>query len=48
MPTFPTEEWFQAYIEATNADPKPFVGTADPDHILKKVRRGYQALDQIH
>jgi transposase len=36
------------FLAETNADPKPFVWTADPDHIIEKVRRGHQALDQIH
>ena len=36
------------YLGATNGDPKPFVWTADPDRILEKVSRGYQALDAIH
>jgi hypothetical protein len=36
------------FLAETNADPKPFVWTADPDRIIEKVRRGYQAFDQIH
>ena len=36
------------YLAETNDSPKPFVWTADPDHIIEKVRRGHQALDQIH
>src|SRR5690349_12342758 len=36
------------YLAETNADPRPFVWTAKPEHILEKVRRGNQALDQIH
>jgi hypothetical protein len=36
------------FLAETNADPKPFVWTADPDHIIEKVRRGHQALEQIH
>jgi hypothetical protein len=32
----------------TNRDPRPFVWTARPEHILEKVRRGNQALDAIH
>jgi hypothetical protein len=35
-------------LAETNADPKPFVWTAAPDHIIEKVRRGHQALEQIH
>jgi transposase len=29
------------FLAETNADPKPFVWTADPDHIIVKVRRGH-------
>jgi transposase len=36
------------FLAETNADPKPFVWAANPDHIIEKVRRGHQALDQIH
>jgi hypothetical protein len=36
------------YLAEANADPKPFVWTAKPEHILEKVRRGNQALDAIH
>ena len=36
------------FLAETNAAPKPFVWTARPEHILEKVRRGNQALDQIH
>ena len=36
------------FLAETNADPRPFVWTAKPEHILEKVRRGNQALDQIH
>src|SRR3954462_1668355 len=36
------------FLAETNADPRPFVRTAKPEHILEKVRRGNQALDQIH
>ena len=31
-----------------NADPKPFVWTADPDKIIAAVKRGHQVLDSIH
>lgn len=33
------------FLAETHRDPKPFVRTAQPEHILKKVRRGNQALD---
>jgi hypothetical protein len=36
------------FLAATNADPRPFVWTAKPEHILEKVHRGNQALDAVH
>jgi transposase len=36
------------FIEDHNAEPKPFVWTADPDGILAKVTRGTQALASMH
>ena len=36
------------FLAEANDDPKPFVWTARPEHILEKVRRGNQALDAIH
>ncbi len=36
------------FLAETNADPKPFVWTANPDHIIEKVRRGNQVLGAIH
>jgi transposase len=36
------------FVAETNADPKPFTWTADPDKIIASVRRGHQALDSIH
>lgn len=36
------------HIEQTNHDPKPFVWTAKPSAILKKVARGRQVLDSLH
>src|SRR5215211_3820694 len=36
------------YVAETNARPKPFTWTADPDDIIAAVRRGHQALDSIH
>ena len=36
-----------AYLNATNQDPKPFVWTATADSILEKVRRGRVVLDEI-
>src|SRR5512145_1565078 len=38
----------KAHIAQTNADPKPFVWTAKPSAIFKKVARGRQVLDSIH
>jgi transposase len=36
------------YLEATNANPKPFVWTASVNAILKKVRRGKAVLETLH
>jgi transposase len=36
------------FIADHNAEPKPFVWTADPDNILDKVTRGTQALASMH
>jgi transposase len=36
------------FVEETNANPKPFVWTADPDRVLAAVRRGKHALESIH
>jgi len=38
----------ERHIEETNDDPKPFVWTAKPSAILKKVARGRQVLDSLH
>jgi hypothetical protein len=35
------------YLDANNDNPRPFVWTATAQAILKKVRRGRVALDQI-
>jgi transposase len=37
----------EAYLQANNADPEPFVWTATAETILAKVRRGRVILDQI-
>jgi transposase len=36
------------FIEDHNAEPKPFVWTAEPDAILDKVTRGTRALASLH
>jgi transposase len=36
------------FVAETNAEPKPFVWTADPDKIIAAVKRGHQVLDSIH
>ena len=36
------------YLAEHNTDPKPFVWTAEPDGIIEKVRRGYQASRSVH
>src|SRR6202795_1097581 len=35
------------FVAETNAEPKPFVWTADPDKIIAAVKRGHQVLDSI-
>ena len=36
------------FVAETNADPKPFIWTADPKRVLAAVKRGKQALELIH
>jgi transposase len=36
------------YLAEANTDPKPFVWTAEPEGIIEKVRRGYQASQSLH
>ena len=36
------------FLAEHNMRPKPFVWTADPDHIIAAVKRGHQTLDSIH
>jgi transposase len=36
------------FVAQTNAQPKPFVWTADPNKIIAAVKRGHQVLDSIH
>jgi transposase len=36
------------FLDHTNASPKPFTWTKDPNKIIAAVKRGYQALDSIH
>src|SRR5271154_2444558 len=36
------------YLGEHNRKPKPFVWTADPDRIIEKVNRGYQAIASYH
>ena len=36
------------FVEETNANPKPFVWTADPNRVLAAVMRGKQALESVH
>jgi len=37
----------EAYLDASNTDPQPFVWTAGADAILEKIRRGRVALQAI-
>jgi hypothetical protein len=36
------------YLAEANKNPSPFVWTAEPDGIIEKVRRGYQASRSDH
>jgi transposase len=36
------------FVEETNADPKPFIWTADPNRVLAAVKRGKQMLESLH
>ena len=36
------------FVEENNADPKPFLWTADPDRVLAAVKRGKQMLESVH
>jgi transposase len=36
------------FIHETNAEPKPFVWTADPHRVLAAIKRGKQTLESIH
>lgn len=42
------QEAINRFIAETNASPKPFVWTADPNRVLAAVNRGKQALESIH
>jgi len=36
------------FVKETNANPKPFVWTADPNKIIAAVKRGHQVLESLH
>jgi hypothetical protein len=36
------------FLAETNAEPKPFIWTADPNRVLAAVKRGKQALESVH
>jgi transposase len=36
------------YIAEHNAEPKPFVWTADPERVLASIKRGNQTLKLVH
>jgi hypothetical protein len=42
------QEAINRFIEEHNAEPKPFVRTADPDAIVAAVDRGRKVLESIH
>ncbi|HEX9517345.1 MAG TPA: IS630 family transposase, partial [Streptosporangiaceae bacterium] len=37
----------EAYLQASNDDPRPFIWTATAEEILEKVRRGRVTLNSI-
>ena len=36
------------FLDHTNANPRPFIWTKDPNKIIAAVKRGHQVLDSIH
>src|SRR6478609_11406789 len=42
------KETIHRFLDHTNANPKPFTWTKDPNKIIAAVRRGHQVLDSIH
>ena len=36
------------FLDDTNANPKPFTWTKDPNKIIAAVKRGHQVLDSVH
>jgi transposase len=36
------------FVQETNADPKPFVWTADPNRVIAAVQRGKQVIESLH
>src|SRR5215218_1397403 len=42
------QEAINRFVAETNANPKPFTWTANPDKIIAAVKRGHQVLDSIH
>ena len=42
------KETIDRFVAETNADPKPFVWTADPKRVLAAVKRGKEKLESIH
>jgi transposase len=42
------QETINRFVVEHNSEPKPFTWTADPNKIIRAVRRGHQVLDSIH
>ena len=42
------KEAIHRFLDETNANPKPFTWTKDPNKIIAAVKRGHQVLDSIH
>ena len=44
----PQKAAINRFVLETNAEPKPFIWTADPNRVLAAVKRGKQGLESIH
>ena len=42
------QQAINAFVDAHNHNPRPFVWKADPKDIIAAAKRGYQALDSVH
>ena len=40
--------WYMGNVGYNDANPKPFIWKADPNHIIATRNRGFQTLESIH